>query len=131
MFSNLIYARWVYAIAGLWGLLILVPMYFLEDTISRSDPPAITHPEYFYGFVGVAVAWQLAFLVIASDPVRFRPVMLATIVEKFSYGIAVLVLMNQGRIAGGPAFGGVVDLVLGVFFIAVYVMLRRNAQYRS
>jgi hypothetical protein len=131
MHANVIYARWLYVVAGLWGLLVLVPMYFLEDYLSEGDPAGLAHPEYFYGFIGVAVAWQIAFLYIASDPVRYRPIMVAAILEKFSYGIAVLVLMRQDRIPGGPAFGGIVDLILGVLFIVVYVMLSRNARYAA
>jgi hypothetical protein len=43
--------------------------------------------------VGVALAWQIAFLVIAWDPVRLRPMMIMSIVEKFSYGITVTTLV--------------------------------------
>jgi hypothetical protein len=50
------FAKIVFLIAGIQGLLILAPLYFLERTIGRQAPPAITHPEYFYGFVGVALA---------------------------------------------------------------------------
>ena len=72
----MVFARRTFLIAGVYGLLALVPMYFLEGRIGRDIPPPITHPEYFYGFIGVAVAWQVAFLVIARDPVRFRPLMI-------------------------------------------------------
>lgn len=34
-------------VAGIYGLLILSPIYFMENTIGRETPPAITHPEYF------------------------------------------------------------------------------------
>jgi hypothetical protein len=30
--------------------------------------PAITRPDFYFGFVGLGLAWQVAFLVIASDP---------------------------------------------------------------
>jgi hypothetical protein len=120
------FATRVFLFAGLYGLVVLVPMYFLEGLIGRTDPPAITHPEYFYGFLGAAVAWQLAFLVIASDPQRYRPVMLAAILEKFGYGIAVVALLVQKRIAPGPAAGGMIDLVLGVLFVAAYIRLGRE-----
>src|SRR5262249_1624463 len=70
------FARYVFLIAGVYGLLIIAPQYFLEERVGTDYPPAVTHPEYFYGFVGVTLAWQVLYLVIASDPVRYRPVML-------------------------------------------------------
>ena len=62
------FARRVFLIAGIYGLIVLLPQYVLEEKNGRDFPPAITHPEYYYGFIGVGVAWQIAFLVIASDP---------------------------------------------------------------
>jgi hypothetical protein len=62
------FARRLFLIAGSYGLLVLTPQYLLEGRIGRDQPPAITHPEYFYGFVGLGMAWQFAFLVIARDP---------------------------------------------------------------
>ena len=50
------FARVVYFIAGIYGLLVLLPQYFLEEKTGRDFPPAITHPEFFYGFIAVAVA---------------------------------------------------------------------------
>lgn len=64
------FAKVVFRIAGIWGLLVITPLYFLFDLISHNDPPPITHPGVFYGFVGAALAWQIAFLFIARDPVR-------------------------------------------------------------
>ena len=32
---------------------------------SDGYPPTITHPDFFYGFVGVALVWQLVFLLNA------------------------------------------------------------------
>jgi hypothetical protein len=69
------FAKIVFRIAGIWGLLVIPPLYFMFDLIGRNDPPPITHPGFFYGFVGLALSWQIAFLVIATDPVRFRPLM--------------------------------------------------------
>jgi hypothetical protein len=34
----------VFWIAGIWGVLVLTPLYFMFDMIGRQDPPAITHP---------------------------------------------------------------------------------------
>ncbi len=41
------FSKIVFLIAGIYGLLVLTPMYFLESKIGRDAPPAITHPEYF------------------------------------------------------------------------------------
>ena len=81
-------AKWVYRIAGVSGIVILLPQFFLEERIGRDHPPAITHPEFFYGMLGTALAWQLGFLVIASDPVRYRALMIPTWFEKFIFGTA-------------------------------------------
>lgn len=114
------FAAWVYRIAGIYGLLALLPQYFLEQKNGLDYPPPINHPEFYYGFIGVAVAWQLAFLIISRDPARYRPLMIAAVVEKFSYGIAVLVLYGQGRVAGMILATGLLDLIWGVLFIASY-----------
>ena len=62
------FAKIVFYAAGIWGILVLTPLYFLFDRIGRQDPPPITHPGFYYGFVGVALAWQIAFLIIAPTP---------------------------------------------------------------
>jgi hypothetical protein len=69
------FAKVVFWIAGIWGVMELTPLFFMFDTIGRQDPPAITHPQFYFGFLGVALAWQFVFLVIATDPLRYRPIM--------------------------------------------------------
>ena len=114
--------RAVFWVAGIWGLVVITPLYFLFELIGRNDPPPITHPGFYYGFVGLALAWQIAFLVIARDPLRFRPMMVPSVVEKFTYGIAVVVLVMQGRMhASDLVFAGT-DLTLGVLFVLAYVV---------
>ena len=115
------FAKTVFWVAAIWGFLILTPLYFMFDLIGSKDPPPITHPAFYYGFVGAALAWQLAFLVIATDPSRFRPIIPAAVVEKFSYGIALIVLHLQGRLhASDLTFAGA-DLLLGILFIVAFV----------
>ena len=48
------FARWVFYIAGGTGLIVILAMFFSESQVNRDQPPPITHPEYFYGFAGVA-----------------------------------------------------------------------------
>jgi hypothetical protein len=118
------FARWVFRLAGYYGLAALVPLYFLEDRIGRDNPPAVTHPEYFYGFLGVGVAWQVAFLMIARDPARYRPLMVPAVLEKFSFAAAVLALAAGGRAAGEVLAFGLIDLLLGVLFLVAFLRLR-------
>jgi hypothetical protein len=118
------FARRVFAAAGIYGLIVLLPMYFLEKTIGRETPPPITHPEHFYGFVGIAVAWQIVFILISRDVRRYRPLMLPAILEKLAFGVPVWVLYAAGRAAGSVAAVGSVDLVLGALFLAAFVRTR-------
>lgn len=115
------FAKVVFGVAGIWGLLVITPLYFLFDLIGRNDPPAITHPGFYYGFAGLGLAWQIAFLFIARDPVRLRPMMIPSMVEKFSFGIAVVVLVTQGRMHASDLLFAATDLMLGVLFVAAYV----------
>jgi hypothetical protein len=118
------FAKVVFWIAGIWGLLVITPLYFMFDLIGRKDPPAITHPGFYYGFVGVALAWQLAFLVIARDPVRLRPMMIPSVVEKFTYGIAVVALVMQGRMHRSDLVFAATDSILGLLFVIAYLKTR-------
>jgi len=118
------FAIGVFRLAGIYGLLALFPMYFLEKQIAIDQPPAITHPEFFYGFVGVGVAWQLAFLVISTDPVRYRPLMLPSIVEKATFGSAAWILYMQQRVVGLTAAFATIDLALGVLFAMSFLATR-------
>ena|SRR5215211_1209321 len=115
------FARIVFLVAGIYGLLVLLPLYFMEEQTGRDYPPPITHPEYYYGFIGIAVAWQLVFLVMSSDPVRYRALMLPAIVEKVSFGIPVAILYLQQRVSGFILGAAMADSFLGVLFLIAYL----------
>lgn len=115
------FAKIVFFVAGVYGVLVLTPMYFLEGKIGRDTPPAITHPEFFYGFVGVGIAWQFLFLVLSTDPLRYRAMILPSILEKISFGIALFVLLSQGRIAAATLAVGSVDWILALLFLIAYI----------
>jgi hypothetical protein len=115
------FARIVFLVAGIYGLLVLSPIYFMEGAIARQTPPAITHPEYFYGFAGVGLAWQVLFLVLSTDPVRYRPMILPCILEKVSWGIALAALYAQGRLPVSVLTVGSVDWIFAILFLAAYL----------
>ena len=115
------FAKVVFRLAGIWGLLLITPLYFIFNLVGRMDPPPITHPGFYYGFAGCALAWQFAFLVIGSDPIRFRPLMIPSMVEKFTYAPALLILFLQGRTRSTDLIFAATDFILGVLFIAAYL----------
>jgi|SRR5690349_10940508 len=108
------FARIVFLFAGLWGIIELAPLFFLFGAVSRRSPSA--DPELYYAFLAVTMAWQLAFLVIASNPGRFRPMMIPSVIEKAGYLLTVAVLFAQGRIAIGHLLIAAPDLLFGALF---------------
>lgn len=115
------FARGVYTAAGIYGLLVTLPLYWMADRIGRDTPPPITHPEYFYGFTGVVVAWQLVFLLIGRDPEHHRAIMPITVLEKLAFGVPVLLLYAQHRLTGTVLGFGVLDFAWAAMFVASWV----------
>lgn len=119
------FAKRVFLVAGIYGLVALVPQYFLVERIGRDHPPAITHVEYFYGFVGVAIAWQFVFLLIARDPIRYRTLIPVAMFEKLSFGIPAVWLYAIGRLSLEMLGAGLIDLVLCALFGVAWMRIRR------
>ena len=116
------FARIVFTAAGIWGLVVLSPLLFLREAIGRQYPPAITHSDFYFGFVAVALAWQIAFLIIGRDPVRLRPLMPAAMIEKFGYIATLLILYSRGELQAGQVIAPAVpDGVLGILFLAAFL----------
>jgi len=112
------FAKAIFLVAGVWGVLLLTPLYFIFDMIGVQDPPPITHPAFYYGFAGLGLAWQVAFFIIARDPLRLRPMMIPSMLEKVGYGGAVVVLYAQGRMHTQDLAFGIADLVFAALFVA-------------
>ena len=121
------FARMVFLTAGLWGVLIVTPLYFLYDTVGRQYPPPITHPDFYYGFVSVTLAWQVAFLLIGTDPIRFRPLMIAAILEKVGYLATLSTLYLQGRLQFGQLVVVSPDAIFGLLFVVALITTSSNA----
>jgi len=117
------FAKIIFWIAAVWGILIITPLYVMFDMIGRQDPPPITHPAFYYGFVAVALAWQIGFVVIARDPVRFRLMMIPAVLEKFGYGISLIALYLQQRLHGADVAFGSIDLLFGVLFLVAFARI--------
>jgi hypothetical protein len=111
----------VYWIAAAYGFVSLVPLYFLFDRVGRDAPPPITHPEFYYGFLGVALLWQIVFVLIAKEPLQYRSLMPITVLEKFVYTVPVVLLYLEGRVQANILGPSLVDSIFGVLFVIAYV----------
>jgi hypothetical protein len=114
-------ARCIFLLAAAYGFFVLTSWMFIT-------PRMVGHarhqqPEIYYGFGSVGLAWQVVFVLIAADPVRYRPLMLlAAVFEKFFFSGILIVLMLR-HIAGLhwiPA--AAVDGVLGIGFVVAYLL---------
>ena len=119
--EELKFAKVVFTVAGIWGIAITLPLYFMYNFIGRQSPPVISHPEFYYGFAGVTLTWQVVFLLIARDPARYRVMIIPSILEKFSYVIANLVLFANQRMSASQALPSTTDLALALLFIAAFL----------
>jgi hypothetical protein len=118
------FAKYVFIIAGVWGIAVLTPFYWLVDVTGRRYAPPMEYPHFFWGFFTITMAWQFAFLVIGSNPVRFRPLMVPSMFEKFSYVVTLVVLYNQARISAADFQAAIPDLLLGSLFVVAFVKTR-------
>ena len=120
------FATQVFRWAGIYGLVVMGPQLFLEAKTGQDYPPPVNHPEFYYGFVGCALAFQVVFLIIATDPVRYRPMMIASIVEKASFGIGMPILFLQNRIPTLVLCFSLIDLTLGTLFTIAWFRTPRK-----
>jgi len=123
------FARRVFLLAGIYGIVVLLPQYFVEWGLDLPAPMA--QPEHFYGFIGVALSWQFVFLLIARDVERYRPLMLMGVLEKLSFSLAVVMLYAADRVSAGVLGAGAIDLALGALFVLAFVSSRDRAPAAS
>ncbi len=120
MIAESSFARRVFKVAGIYGLLVLAPQYLVETGVLPGAPLPLTRPSDFYGFVGVALVWQFVFLLIATDPRRYRALIPLAVLEKLVFGIPVLMLYAAGRVEAVVLVFGTIDLVLAsLFFVSL------------
>ena len=122
------FAKWVFLFAGVSGVIMVTPPYFLEERFGRDQPPPVNHPELYYGFFGVTLSWQLMFLVIGSDPVRFRRAMLPSMAEKASFAVAIPILFALQRVTAIWIGFASMDALWLLLFVIAYLRTPRSAK---
>jgi len=118
------FAKWVFTLGGLFGLIMITPLFFLEGEMARMSGAPLSQPENYYGFVGVTFAWQLVYLVIGRNPAPYRPIMLLGALGKLIFFTACWTLAVQGRT---PVFTAVIaspDALLAVLFVVAWFKTR-------
>ncbi|MDB5710928.1 MAG: hypothetical protein JWL96_2998 [Sphingomonas bacterium] len=106
----------IYTIAGIYGLIVLLPLYFGEHAMAALGQ-VLTKPEYYYGFLGAACSFQLVYLMIGRDPLRFRPLMPLTLIAKLSFTIPVAILFLSGRVDLFVMIMASIDALIGLAFL--------------
>jgi hypothetical protein len=117
----MIFSKRVFTWGGIFGLVMLTPMFFLESQMAAMGGP-MTRPENYYGFIGVAWAWQWVYLLIGSDPVRYRPIMPLGAMGKLIFVVITFGLAIAGRTPWNVALITASDLVIAILFLIAWRM---------
>lgn len=123
------FAKVVFVGAGMWGIGVLTPLYWLVDVSGRRYGVPTEYPQFYYGFLSVAMAWQIAFLIIGSNPARFRMLMIPGIIEKLGYVVPLVVLYQQARVTWADAQAAVPDFALAILMMLAFVKTRPSMTY--
>jgi hypothetical protein len=110
------FAKWVFTLGGIWGVLIIAPLFFLEDTLAKASQP-FSHPDMYYGFAASTLAMQFMYLLIGRDPARYRPLMLVGVFGKLAYTASLWTLLSAGRIPMVVPAVASPDVILAILFI--------------
>jgi len=113
------FARVTFGVAAAYGILALIPGFFTERLAGQGE--LLANPEFYYGFYGSALVWQLLFILVARDPVGCRWLMPIAVLEKAAFFIPCLWLYAIGRLpVPGIFIGGMIDGVLMLLFAVAW-----------
>jgi hypothetical protein len=118
----MIFAKRVFQAAGVYGIAVLSLAYAAYLLGLEGGAVYTDRPEFVHGFFLITLAWQIAFLLIATDPVRYRLLMLAAVLEKFPFTLTVMLLYASGQVGETMLAAGLIDGVLGVLFVVSYAL---------
>lgn len=114
------FARWTFAIAATWGFLILGALYFNQANPALVPPPLPNHPDFYFGFLAVGLAWQAAFVILAIDPVKYRLFMIPAVLEKLGYVSTLLALFLRRELVPQMLGAALLDGTFGLLFLIAY-----------
>jgi len=115
-------AKWIFLIAGILGLLSTIPLAFAEKAMG------VKQPEFYYGFIFLDICWQVLYLLLSSNPVRYRPMMIPAFLAKGSGTVALTWLYLLGRVSSQWIAIGTVDGVFAVLFLVAFWATRSESK---
>jgi len=109
------FARVVFAIAGLFGLGQMIPLY------QQGGSPT------YYALLGTLGAWQILFLLIAWKPAELRPAMIPAVLEKLFWCATLFLMYSRGSLNSTDlAVSATPNGLLGVLFALAYFRTSRR-----
>jgi hypothetical protein len=119
------FTRGLFAAAGIYGVLVLFPLYFSETRMGIEFPPPLNHPEHYYSFISVTLVWQFLFFLVARDPLKYKNVIPFCALEKSSLIPTFFILYPQGRFPSLWIPLLIVDLTFGAMFLVAFSRLKQ------
>ena len=107
-------ARYIFLVAGIFGLLATIPLIFAENLM------VVKQPEFYYGFVLLDICWQVLYLILSSNPDGYRPMMIPAFLAKASGTVSLTWLYLQGRVSVQWFVIGSVDGIFAALFLIAF-----------
>jgi hypothetical protein len=120
-------SRWVFAIAGTFGVILILP--FAYTTVVSGElslPDGSGAGLFLIGSFLQHIVWQIVYFIIATDPHRFRPMMVPAIFSMGISGFSSIWIYAYGIRMGVPV--GVVSVLMALTFIVAYWQSGLRAQ---
>lgn len=109
------FARVVFALAGLFGLGQMIPLY------QQGGSPT------YYALLGTIGAWQILFFLIAWKPTELRSAMIPAVFEKLFWCVTLFVLYSRASLSSTDlAVSATPNALLGVLFALAYFRTSRR-----
>lgn len=118
--------RWLFRAAAIYGAGLLLPLYLLETRVA-APAARLSVPEYYYGFIGAALGFQIVYWLIGGAPRKYRALMLVGIFGKLSFWIPTALLWSMGRTATSTFVLVCGDLGLAIAFFVAWRSMRQSA----
>lgn len=118
------FAKRVCTVAGWYGVLTLTPLLFMEAQFGTATSPTSSRPIFYFGFVAVSLAWQIAFLTLGKAPLVNRELLIPAAFSKLAFAIAIVALITAGRAPNILLLPGCIELAFAAGFLVSYYQLR-------